>query len=188
LDLEWAQLQDGSHPQYKEYAQQIDARWLDRLSKIEHRVELDRDFAKLKQEESCNAAINSFITLRCELRQGLIHNRKKQLWALTDSLRNLEKIRIAINDITCPISNLGGGSPVEAKAAPRNSRHMMVIPDTELATVDKDADVSAICGIPALLNRPDTELSAVEDAAAPSEMPAVVVVDDGDEVADTQVP
>ncbi|KAJ1766278.1 hypothetical protein LPJ74_005967, partial [Coemansia sp. RSA 1843] len=190
LDIEWEQLQDGSHPQYKEYAQQIDARWLDRLSVIEHKAELDRNFAKEKHDESCQTAFNSFIVLRRELRQGLIHRRKKQLWALTDSLRNLEKIREAINNIAFPISNQGVVSPVEAKAAPRDSNHMMVIPDTELATVDKDADVSAICGIPALLNHgPDTERFAVEDDAAASGLPpgGVIAVDD-DELADTHVP
>ncbi|KAJ1727784.1 hypothetical protein LPJ72_005768, partial [Coemansia sp. Benny D160-2] len=188
LDLEWEQLQDGSHPQYKEYAQQIDARWLDRLAEIEYKAELDRGFSKTKHEASCKTALNSFIIQRRELRQGLILGRKKQLWALTDSLRSLEKIREAINNITCPISNQGAtGVPVEAaRAAPRNSSHMLVIPDTELATVDKDADVSAICGIPALLNQPDSEYPSVEDGDAPSELPVATVVDH--EVADTQVP
>ncbi|KAJ2510374.1 hypothetical protein H4217_007905, partial [Coemansia sp. RSA 1939] len=188
LDLEWEQLQDGSHPQYKEYAQQIDARWLDRLAKIEYKAELDRGFSKTKHEASCKTALNSFIIQRRELRQGLILGRKKQLWALTDSLRSLEKIREAINNITCPISNQGAtGVPVATtRAAPRNSSHMLVIPDTELATVDKDADVSAICGIPALLNQPDSEYPSVEDGDAPSELPVATVVDH--EVADTQVP
>ncbi|KAJ2844320.1 hypothetical protein J3B02_004999, partial [Coemansia erecta] len=48
LDLEMSQLKNGTHPQYKEFVEQVDARWTDRLEKIRQKMEFNRDLARLK--------------------------------------------------------------------------------------------------------------------------------------------
>ncbi|KAJ2471820.1 hypothetical protein GGI02_002010 [Coemansia sp. RSA 2322] len=180
LDLEWAQLQDGSHPRYREFVEQVDARWSDRLHKIEQKMECGSSFAQKKLESSQRAALNTFVAGRGELRRGMIYRRQKHMWALTDELRNLEKIREAIVNIACPLSNLDTMGPVRGSLAARSSDHLLALPSTRLSKHDEDADVSAICGIPALLNHSDTDVSMPEDAVISPAM--------ADAAVDTRVP
>ncbi|KAJ1802399.1 hypothetical protein LPJ56_007212, partial [Coemansia sp. RSA 2599] len=165
LDLEMSQLKNGTHPQYREFVDQVDARWTDRLEKIKQKMEFNRDLARLKLESSQRAATNTYIASRGELRRAMILRRKKQMWALADDLRNLERIREAIIGIACPLSNTAGpAEPVKGLMAPAHSSHLLSLPDTHLAEADEDADVSAICGIPALLNY-DGDLVDTEDSS-----------------------
>ncbi|KAJ2878651.1 hypothetical protein FB639_003318, partial [Coemansia asiatica] len=182
LDLEMSQLKNGTHPQYKEFVEQVDARWTDRLEKIRQKMEFNRDLARLKLESSQRAATNTFIASRSELRRAMILRRKKQMWALADDLRNLDRIREAVIGIACPLSNIAGPlEPVKGSAAPAYSSHLLSLPDTHLAKADEDADVSAICGIPALLNYSESDIVDTED----SSQTLITVATDG---IDIQVP
>ncbi|KAJ2613219.1 hypothetical protein H4S08_002338 [Coemansia sp. RSA 1365] len=182
LDLEWSQLQNGSHPQYKELIEQADARWADRLDKVEFKLKCGRDLAQKNLECARRSAGATMVTRQGTLRQRMAYGRKRKLWALTDTLRGLERVSETIANISCPLSNQGAQDiPVKGVAAPRDSNHLLVMPETRLPRVDEEADVSAICGIPALLNHSDTEL-AVPDTAAAS---ASVYAADG---TDTKVP
>ncbi|KAJ1833484.1 hypothetical protein LPJ63_002720 [Coemansia sp. RSA 2711] len=190
LDLEWAQLQDGTHPQYREYAGLVDARWADRLTKIDLKHESSRSMARRNLEASTTSATTSFVAARRELRQRLIHRRKQRLWGLTDELRGLERISETIENIANPLSNQGAADlPVKGTAAPRDSGHLLNLPDSRLPAADEDADVSAIRGIPALLNQPDAELAVPDDVASGSHVPITDSARAGAaEAADTRVP
>ncbi|KAJ1902055.1 hypothetical protein LPJ66_000304 [Kickxella alabastrina] len=188
LDLEMQQLKDGTHPQYKEFIEQVDARWSDRLAKIELEMESRRALAKVKLDSSRTSAKNTFIASKGEVRRAMVYRRKKQMWALTDNLRNLERIREAITNVACPLSNQAGIKiPERGTKASNESDHLLSMPDTHLARIDEDADVSAVCGIPALLNYAETEMSAPEDSAAagiPTHNAAAAIT----EATDTRVP
>ncbi|KAJ2702318.1 hypothetical protein FB645_004322 [Coemansia sp. IMI 203386] len=165
LDLEMSQLKSGTHPQYREFMEQVDAWWTGRLEKIKQKMDCNRDVAQLKLESSQRSARNTYIASRGELRRAMILRRKKQMWGLADDLRNLERIREAIIGIACPLSNAAGPvEPVKGSAAPAHSSHLLSLPDTHLSKVDEDADVSAICGIPALLNYSESDLVDTEDS------------------------
>ncbi|KAJ2794994.1 hypothetical protein H4R20_006035, partial [Coemansia guatemalensis] len=181
LDLEWTQLQNGSHPQYKELIEQADARWADRLDRVEFKLKCGRDLAQKNLDCARRSANATLVTRQGTLRRRMAYARKKKLWVLTDTLRGLERVSETIANISCPLSNHGAlDTPVKGVAAPRDSNHLLAMPETRLPAVDEEADMSAICGIPALLNHSDTELS-VPDAAPAAPVPAA----DG---ADTKVP
>ncbi|KAJ2724489.1 hypothetical protein GGI07_001920 [Coemansia sp. Benny D115] len=190
LDLELVQLKNGTHPQYKEYVEQVDARWSSRLAMIEQRMECGRELAQKKLESSQRAVRNTFVASRGELRQAMILRRKKQVWTLTDDLRNLEKIRQAIVSIACPLSNSAEqDGPAKPSIAPADSAHMLSMADTRLNKLDEDADVATICRIPALLNYSDAELAVPEDgisATIPGGYAAVAAA--AGEAADIRVP
>ncbi|KAJ2083329.1 hypothetical protein H4R24_000889 [Coemansia sp. RSA 988] len=182
LDLEWTQLQNGSHPQYKILIEQADARWTDRLDKMEFKLKCGRELAQKNLDCTRRSANATLITRQGSLRRRMAYGRKRKLWALTDTLRGLERVSETIANISCPLSNQGAlDTPVKGVIAGRDSNHLLEMPETRLPKIDEDADVSAICGIPALLNHSDSEL-AVPDAAA---VPAPVPTADG---ADTKVP
>ncbi|KAJ2647007.1 hypothetical protein IWW42_004961 [Coemansia sp. RSA 1085] len=155
LDEEWAQLQNGTHPQYLELIGQIDARWTDRLARIDLKLSCNRDLAINNLEATQKTALSTFAASRSELRQRMIHRRKRRLWALADELRGLERVSDAIANIACPLSSQGTDGPIRGTLA-SDSEHLVELPDTRLSKVDEDSDVAAIRGIPALLNNPDS--------------------------------
>ncbi|KAJ1721541.1 hypothetical protein LPJ53_003944 [Coemansia erecta] len=156
LDLEMSQLRDGTHPQYKEYMDQIDARWNDRLDKIKEKMEYSRNLAQLNFDSSKRSAANTFIASRAELRHAMILQRKKKMWALADRLRGLERLREAIIDIAYPQSNVNGPAvPIKGIMASPESSHLLDLPDTYMDKADQDADISAAYGIHTLLNYDD---------------------------------
>ncbi|KAJ2543393.1 hypothetical protein GGF49_002096 [Coemansia sp. RSA 1853] len=166
LDLEWAQLQDGTHPQYREFIDQVDARWTDRLAKIDFKLECSNKLAQGNLGATKRSAAVTFITMRGELRQRMVHRRKRRLWALADDLRSLERVSEAIDDMAKPLSNQGAAdTPVKGTAAPHDSVHLLNLPESRLPKIDEDADVSVIRGIPALLNHADADLTVPDDAA-----------------------
>ncbi|KAJ2867841.1 hypothetical protein GGH94_000509 [Coemansia aciculifera] len=179
LDLELAQLQDGTHPRYREIVDQVDARWSDRLAKIEQKMESSCSFAETKFISSQTAATNTFVAGRAELRRAMIYRRNKHMWALTDELRNLEKIRDAIVNIACPVLP---AQYIKPFAAGRYSHHLLDVSGVPPPLAEDDADLSAICSIPSLLNHSDTDISMPEDAAAVALSPALA------DAADTRVP
>ncbi|KAJ2500425.1 hypothetical protein GGH96_002753 [Coemansia sp. RSA 1972] len=166
LDLEWAQLQDGTHPQYREFIDQVDARWTDRLAKIDFKLECSNKLAQGNLGATKRSAAVTFITMRGELRQRMVHRRKRRLWALADDIRSLERVSEAIDDMAQPLSNQGAAdTPVRGTAAPHDSVHLLNMPESRLPKIDEDSDVSAIRGIPALLNHADADLTVPDDAA-----------------------
>ncbi|KAJ2732366.1 hypothetical protein IW152_003839 [Coemansia sp. BCRC 34962] len=179
LDLELAQLQDGSHPRYQELVEQVDVRWSEQLAKIELRLASSCKFADTKLVSSQTAATNTFVAGRAELRRAMIYRRKKHMWALTDELRNLENVREVIINISCPVISAPPHRPV---AAGRYSRHLLDVSGVPPPKAEDDADLKAICSISSLLNHSDTDTSVPEDAAA-ALSPAVA-----DIAADTRVP
>ncbi|KAJ2745662.1 hypothetical protein GGI20_001987 [Coemansia sp. BCRC 34301] len=167
LDLEWAQLQDGTHPRYREFVDQMDARWSDRLAKIEQKMKSSCSFAETKLVSSQVAATNTFVAGRAELRRAMIYRRKKHMWALTDELRNLEKIREAIVNIACPPSLLSAPRLVKPSAASRrNSHHLLDVSGVPPPRAADDSDLSAIFSISSLLNHSDADILMPEDPAA----------------------
>ncbi|KAJ2820818.1 hypothetical protein FBU31_005104, partial [Coemansia sp. 'formosensis'] len=178
LDLEMAQLLDGTHPRYREIVDRVDARWSDRLAKIEQKMESSCSFADTKLISSQTAATNTFVAGRAELRRAMIYRRKKHMWALTDELRNLENVRKVIVNIGGPILS---ASCIKPFAAGRYSRHLLDVSGVPPPLAKDDADLAAICSIPSLLNHSDTDVSLPEEAAALS--PALA-----DVAADTRVP
>ncbi|KAJ2851962.1 hypothetical protein IWW36_000735 [Coemansia brasiliensis] len=160
LDVEWAQLQNGTHPQYLEFIGQVDARWTDRLSKIDLKLDCNRNLAINNLESTRKTALSTFAASRSELRQRMIYRRKRRLWALADELRGLERVSEAIANIACPLSSHGtNDGPVRGALAPPDSEHLLELPDTRLSKVDEDSDVAAIRGIPALLNNSDVDVA-----------------------------
>ncbi|KAJ2160753.1 hypothetical protein GGF46_001999 [Coemansia sp. RSA 552] len=177
LDAEQEQLRNGSHPRYREFIAQVDACWAERLARIEFQLQCGHELAQRNFAVSRQMAQTTLITRRGELRQGMIHNRKKRLWGLTDDVRSLERVSEVISAIAHPLSNHAAtDTPVKAVAAPRESDHLLVKPETRLLKVDENADVSAICGIPALLNHPEPERSNAIAAAA-TESPTTVAAE-----------
>ncbi|KAJ1662309.1 hypothetical protein GGF38_003357, partial [Coemansia sp. RSA 25] len=186
LDLEWAQLKDGTHPRYREFVDQVDARWSDRLAKIEQKMESSCAFAETKLISSQTAATNTFVAGRAELRRAMIYRRKKHMWALTDELRNLEKIREAIVNIACPPSQLSAPRLIKPVAAGRRySHHLLDVSGVPPPPAEDDSDLSAIFSIPSLLNHADADALLPEDAFvdAVALSPALA-----DAAADTRVP
>ncbi|KAJ2576558.1 hypothetical protein GGH19_002077 [Coemansia sp. RSA 1807] len=166
LDLEWAQLQDGTHPQYREFIDQVDARWTDRLAKIDFKLKCSNKLAQGNLGATKRSAAVTFITMRGELRQRMVHRRKRRLWAMADDIRSLERVSEAIDDMAKPLSNQGAAdTPVRGTAAPHDSVHLLNLPESRLPKIDEDSDVSAIRGIPALLNHADADLTVPDDAA-----------------------
>ncbi|KAJ2777347.1 hypothetical protein GGI18_004212, partial [Coemansia linderi] len=163
LDLELAQLQDGSHPRYLELVEQVDERWSDLFAKIELRLSSSCKFADTKLVSSQSAATNTFVAGRAELRRAMIYRRKKHMWALTDELRNLENVREVIVNIGCPVISAPPYKPI---AAGRYSRHLLDVSGVPPPKAEDDADLRAICSISSLLNHSDTDISVPEDAAA----------------------
>lgn len=158
IALEWQQLQDGTHPKYLEGMRNLDALWDIRMAELDQRMVAGCQLAEKTRVSSEGSALKTFAFKKGQLRQGLIYNRKKQLWDVSDRLRQLEKIREAIHNIAYPMANHSSSTdtePAVATMASPSSKHMLDIPDTHLAKADADADISAICGIPALLNHPD---------------------------------
>ncbi|KAJ2907806.1 hypothetical protein GGI21_003519, partial [Coemansia aciculifera] len=175
LDQEWAQLQDGTHPRYREFVDQVDLRWSDRLAKIEQKMESSCTFAAKKLISSQKAATNTFVAGRAELRRAMIYRRKKQMWALTDDLRNLEKIREAIVNIACPPSSSSSlfTAPLSSRILKptvasdyRYSHHLLDVSGVPPPPAEYDPDLSTICSIPSLLNSHlDADVMTPDDTA-----------------------
>ncbi|KAJ2337894.1 hypothetical protein GGH92_007408, partial [Coemansia sp. RSA 2673] len=179
LDLELAQLQDGTHPRYREIVDQVDARWSDRLAKIEQKMESSCTFAETKLVSSQTAATNTFVAGQGELRRAMIYRRNKNLWTLNEELLNFKRIRHAIANIACPVLPAQHLKPV---AAGRYSRHLLDVSSVPPPPAENDTDISVICSIPSLLNHADTDVPLPDDAAAVVLSPALA------DVADTRVP
>ncbi|KAJ1735980.1 hypothetical protein LPJ61_000239 [Coemansia biformis] len=153
LDLELEQLHNGTHPQYRALLDQADARWSQRLATIEFKLDCRRDLAQKNLASSHRSAAATLVTTRGELRQRMILRRRRRQWALADEMRGLERIHEAVAAIARPLATSDAADrPAKAAAAPLDSDHLLNIPDTHLPKADEDADLSAICGIPALLN------------------------------------
>ncbi|KAJ2758635.1 hypothetical protein IWQ57_006773, partial [Coemansia nantahalensis] len=110
----------------------------------------------------------------------MIHRRRCHQWALADEMRGLERIHAVVASIARPLPTRDGAArPLKGSPAPPDSGHLLAMPDTRLAKADGDADVSAICGIPALLNHPDDDEDEDDSdaaAAAPPPVPEAAAV------------
>ncbi|KAJ1931582.1 hypothetical protein EC988_009742, partial [Linderina pennispora] len=128
LDVELAQLQNGTLPRYKELADQLEARWSDRRNKLDVELECHRDFERTLLEATQRNIRNTFLAQRAELRHSMMQARQRRLWVLGDGRRGLDKVHETVCRLADPISSQSGSWEPELPRAASDESYRLLEP------------------------------------------------------------